>query len=167
MFLEQLTGIKGLTSDPHFIGGGLHETRRGGHCRCIRISTSIPRSKLQRRLNLILFLNEDWDEQWGGKLELWDRNMRRCWHAVTPAIGRAVIFNNRCAQQSGHPDPLDCPQDVTRRSIALYYYTAPAGKLLPQTTVFRARPGVQEESTSLMSRLRYGATQLFGKTAED
>ncbi|CAM3091017.1 2OG-Fe(II) oxygenase [Sphingomonas antarctica] len=167
VFLEQLTGIKGLTSDPHFLGGGLHETRRGGHLSVHSDFNIHPRSKLQRRLNLILFLNEDWDDDWGGKLELWDRNMARCWHSVSPILGRAVIFNTDARNNHGHPDPLACPENVTRRSIALYYYTAPAGKMVPQTTVFRARPGVNETTTSMMSRLRYSVAQIFGKAEED
>lgn len=166
-FLEQMTGKKGLVADPHFTGGGLHETRRGGHLSIHSDFNVHPKSKMLRRLNLILFLNEDWQPEYGGDLELWDRNMTRCWHSVAPVIGRAVVFNTDQHNNHGHPDPLTCPDDVTRRSIALYYYTAPTRRVVPQTTIFRARPGKDEENTSLMSRLRYASAAMFGQSDEE
>jgi hypothetical protein len=153
-FLQRLTGIKGLTSDPHFLGGGLHETARGGFLRIHADFNYHPHTKLQRRLNLILFLNEDWNEQWGGALELWDQKMSGCQTQVQPVLGRAVIFNTDSTSYHGHPDPLDCPPEVMRRSIALYYYTAPSSaKLLPHTTLFQARPGTNDERPSFNERV--------------
>jgi len=143
-FLEQMTGISGLIPDPHYDGGGLHETKRGGHLGVHADFNIHDQLKLERRLNLLVYLNEDWEEDYGGQLELWDREMKQCVVRVPPLFGRAVIFNTDLDSFHGHPDPLNCPPDRTRRSIATYYYSAAEDGLnaLPKrTTNFRARPG--------------------------
>ena len=162
-FLEQLTGIKGLISDSRFVGGGLHETRRGGHLSIHADFNIHPHTKLQRRLNLILFLNEGWDPEWGGALELWDKQMSERRVAAMPELGRAVIFNTDSNSFHGHPEPLNTPEHLTRRSIALYYYTAPPAFVLPRTTVFRARPGSRDTKTTLVSQLSHSLRLAFGK----
>jgi len=143
-FLEQMTGISGLIPDPHYDGGGLHETKRGGHLGVHADFNIHDQLKLERRLNLLVYLNEDWEEDYGGQLELWDREMKQCVVRVPPLFGRAVIFNTDLDSFHGHPDPLNCPPERSRRSIATYYYSAAEDGLnaLPKrTTNFRARPG--------------------------
>jgi len=153
-FLEALTGIHGLVDDSRFTGGGLHETRRGGHLSIHSDFNIHPITGLRRRLNLILFLNDTWNERWGGFLELWDQTMSTCRRSVLPQLGTAVIFNTEGKNYHGHPDPLDTPPEVTRRSIALYYYTNPRGIIVPRTTVFQARPSRSEFATPLSQRLQ-------------
>ena len=162
-FLETLTGINGLVDDSRFTGGGLHETRRGGHLSIHADFNVHSVTRLRRRLNLILFLNDGWDENWGGALELWDQAMSACRRSVPPVIGTAVIFNTDGRNYHGHPDPLNTPPEVTRRSIALYYYTAPRGLVVPHTTVFRARPQSDEHGTPILRRLQETARMLVGK----
>jgi Rps23 Pro-64 3,4-dihydroxylase Tpa1-like proline 4-hydroxylase len=162
-FLECLTGIEGLVDDSRFTGGGLHETRRGGHLSIHADFNIHPVNRLRRRLNLILFLNDNWDEQWGGALELWDQSMKACRRSVPPVIGTAVIFNTDGRNYHGHPEPLNTPAEITRRSIALYYYTAPRAVVLPHTTVFRARPSTNEKATPILQRLQESARLLLGK----
>lgn len=147
-FLEHLTGITGLISDPYFAGGGLHETRRGGHLGVHADFNVHKRMKLVRRINVLIYLNEDWSEDFGGKLELWDRSMKACEVSVSPMFGRCVIFNTDLDSYHGHPDPLQCPDDRTRRSIATYYYTSPEDGLASvpsRTTNFKARPNKGEK----------------------
>lgn len=122
-FLEQLTGIAGLIPDPYFAGGGLHETHRGGHLMVHADYNRHPELNLDRRLNLIVYLNRDWEDDYGGHLELWDRSMTRCEKRVAPLAGRAVIFSTRRDSWHGHPHPLTCPEHMSRKSMALYYYT--------------------------------------------
>jgi hypothetical protein len=155
-FLENMTGIKGLISDPFFSGGGLHETGRGGHL-SIHADFSIhERLHLRRRLNLILYLNENWPDEYGGHLELWDRDMKACQKAVPPRLGTAVIFNTDLDCYHGHPDPLNAPEGKYRRSIATYYFTAPdgLGDVPARTTRFMARPGTQDSSTKASVRMK-------------
>jgi 2OG-Fe(II) oxygenase superfamily len=141
-FLKNLTGIGGLISDPYYEGGGLHETRSGGHLSVHADFNIHGKMKVERRLNLLIYLNEDWPDAYGGHLELWDQAMTAPVHRIAPVIGRAVIFNTALDSYHGVPDPLTCPPDRSRKSIATYYYTAfETGVTAPQrTTNFRARP---------------------------
>jgi Rps23 Pro-64 3,4-dihydroxylase Tpa1-like proline 4-hydroxylase len=78
---------------------------------------------LDRRLNLLLYLNRDWKEEYGGHLQLWTRDMGRCVVKVLPVFNRCVVFSTTDFSYHGHPDPLTCPPGRTRKSIAMYYYT--------------------------------------------
>jgi Rps23 Pro-64 3,4-dihydroxylase Tpa1-like proline 4-hydroxylase len=144
-FLETLTGISGLIPDPHFWGGGVHQIVRGGFLKVHADFNRHPRLKLDRRLNLLIYLNPEWEEQWGGHLELWDRDMMECRRKILPIFGRSVIFSTTDFANHGHPEPLNCPQGKTRKSLALYYYSN--GRPRSETagehyaTPFRRRPG--------------------------
>src|SRR5688572_8776876 len=137
-FLERLTGIAGLISDPHLRGGGLHEIRREGRLGVHADFNLYPRLNVWRRLNLLLYLNENWDLAWGGELEFWDRTGRQRVTSIAPIFNRVVIFDTSNYSYHGHPQPLMCPPDRSRKSIALYYYTVqkPEGELDPHTTLF-------------------------------
>jgi hypothetical protein len=146
-FLEEMTGIQSLISDPYLSGGGLHLTRRGGHLGVHADFNIHSEMKVERRLNLLIYLNDDWSEDFGGCLELWDRQMRQCEKKVAPLIGRAVVFNTTLDSYHGHPDPLTCPADRDRRSIATYYYTAftdGVADVPSRTTTFQVRPGTPD-----------------------
>lgn len=159
-FLENLTGVQGLISDPYYDGGGLHETARGGHLSIHADFNVHEKLRLLRRHNLILFLNEDWRDEWGGFLELWDREMKQARQSVAPVCGRAVIFDTDEWCYHGHPEPLNAPEGVMRRSMALYYYTAPDRPLeavKKHTTQFQIRPGSRDRHdrrTQLRETLR-------------
>ncbi len=122
-FLERLTGIENLLPDPSLQGGGLHQILPGGVLGVHADFTRQERYQLDRRLNLLLFLNHDWQDQYGGNLELWSRDMSRCERNIRPEFGRCVIFNTDNTSFHGHPRRLTCPAGVTRKSIALYYYS--------------------------------------------
>jgi hypothetical protein len=143
-FLERLTGIEGLIPDPHFVGGGLHQIERGGFLKIHADFNRHPRFKLDRRLNLLLFLNENWKEDYGGHLELWDAGVTRCVRRILPVFNRCVIFNTTDTSFHGHPEPLACPPGTTRKSLALYYYSngRPDGEVFSDHgTLMRPRPG--------------------------
>jgi hypothetical protein len=123
-FLEQLTGIAGLIPDPHLAGGGLHQIVRGGHLDVHIDFNRHKRMRLDRRLNLLIYLNRDWQPEWGGAFELWSAGMERCEAAIPPLFNRLVVFSTSEISYHGHPHPLNCPEDRTRRSIAMYYYSA-------------------------------------------
>jgi Rps23 Pro-64 3,4-dihydroxylase Tpa1-like proline 4-hydroxylase len=122
-FLERLTGIGGLIADPHLRGGGLHEIRRGGMLGVHADFNFYERLQVYRRLNLLIYLNPGWDESWGGDLELWDYEKSSCVERIAPLFNRAVIFDTSNLSYHGHPTALACPEDRSRRSIALYYYS--------------------------------------------
>ncbi|MBR8826884.1 MAG: 2OG-Fe(II) oxygenase [Gomphosphaeria aponina SAG 52.96 = DSM 107014] len=143
-FLEKLTGIDGLLPDPHFIGGGLHQIVRGGYLKLHADFNRHITLPLDRRLNLLIYLNKDWEEEYGGHFEMWNRDMTRCEQKVLPIFNRCVIFSTTDFSYHGHPDPLTCPEGGTRKSLALYYYSngrPPEEIGGSHTTLFRERPG--------------------------
>lgn len=142
-FLEALTGIDGLIGDPYFHGGGFHEIFDGGKLGIhadFRIHDTL---NLQRRINVLIYLNKDWSTEFGGELELWDASGNQKINSFAPLYNRCVIFNTDADSYHGHPDPLRLPPDRSRRSLALYYYTASHAihKEIPNlTTRYVARP---------------------------
>ncbi len=143
-FLEVLTGIKGIIPDPHYVGGGLHQIERGGYLKIHSDFNYHGDFHLDRRLNLLVYLNENWLEEYGGHLELWNKDMTACIKRVLPIFNRCVIFSTTDISFHGHPDPLMCPDSMFRRSLALYYYSngRPSDEVSPaRTTLFRERPG--------------------------
>jgi hypothetical protein len=133
----------------------------GGYLKVHTDAPEQPLLHLQRRINVILFLNRDWSSAWGGQLELWDAAMTRCVERIEPRFNRMVVFDALGANH-GHPDPVTAPPDVLRRSLALYYYVSPAHpSALPapaeRRSIFLARPGelIQHpQSQPPRSRLR-------------
>ena len=143
-FLERLTGITGLIPDPHFVGGGLHQIESGGYLKIHADFNRHDRLSLDRRLNLLLFLNHDWRDEYGGHLEFWDRSMSTAVVRIAPIFNRCAIFSTTDFAFHGHPVPLACPDEVTRKSLALYYYSngRPREEVGPRhTTTFLTRPG--------------------------
>ena len=124
IFFEKLTGIEGLIPDPYFSGGGFHETSKGGLLGVHADFRVNKRLHVERRINAIIYLNKDWQPSYGGCLELWDKKMKQCEKKILPSDNRCVIFNTDHDSNHGHPEPLETPDGVTRKSIALYYYTA-------------------------------------------
>jgi hypothetical protein len=142
-FLEGLSSIQGLIPDPHFDGGGFHETGSGGKLGIHADFRINERLHLHRRMNMIVYLNPDWKDEYGGFLELWDKQMTAKQRAVAPIFNRCVIFNTDADSFHGHPDPMTMPKDVLRRSIAMYYYTASKeiyNELPNVHTIYHARP---------------------------
>ncbi|MBX3727417.1 MAG: 2OG-Fe(II) oxygenase [Xanthomonadales bacterium] len=123
-FLEALTGIEHLLPDPHLRGGGLHLSRRGDHLGIHADFNWHDGLQAHRRLNLLIYLNPQWQDGWGGELELWDTQARERVRRVEPLFNRAVLFATRSDTFHGHPAPWAAPEGVHRRSIAMYYYTS-------------------------------------------
>jgi hypothetical protein len=138
--LEELTGIPNLLIDPTFEGGGLHQSLRGGFLNMHADFTVHPHQRQwKRRLNLLLYCNENWLPEYGGGLELWDATMSHAEKVVQPLGNRVLIFATDATSFHGHPDPLQCPDGVARRSMALYYFTF-EDKPNVRSTEYRARP---------------------------
>jgi hypothetical protein len=143
-FLERLTGIDGLVPDPHLAGGGLHQIEAGGFLHVHADFNVYDRLRLDRRLNLLLYLNRGWREEYGGHLELWTRDMSACARRVLPVFNRMVVFSTSDISFHGHPEPLACPPGRTRKSLAVYYYSngRPADEASPAHSTLYQKPGV-------------------------
>jgi len=140
-FLERLSGTSGLIADPHHEGGGLQQIGSGGF---LKIHTDVPFHrtwKIDRQLNVLLYLNENWDESWGGDFEMWRDDMGSP-DSVSPLFNRMVIFATPNAKH-GHPDPLGCPEGTFRRALVLHYYTSTSHQheRLGNSPRHYARPG--------------------------
>lgn len=161
VFLELLTiltGIEGLVPDPYFWGGGLHEIRKGGFLKIHADFNKHPKLNLDRRINLLIYLNDNWEESYGGHFELWDTKMEHCVEKILPVMNRMVVFNTTDYAYHGHPEPLTCPDNRSRRSIALYYYTngRPAKEVKSVnrvTTQFRSRPVLDSDKMRVYNGL--------------
>lgn len=142
-YLEQVTGISDLIPDAHMTGGGLHQYLPGAVLRVHADFNKLPAFNLDRRLNLLIYLNPEWNPDWGGNLELWDREMTACVQSIAPVANRCVIFSTTHDSFHGMPDPLACPEGTTRRSLALYYYSngrPEAERVDEHSTLWQARP---------------------------
>lgn len=140
MWLEALTGIEGLIPDPYFGGGGLHQIEPGGFLKIHADFNVHPKLKLDRRVNLLIYMNRDWRAEWGGQLELWNASMTERVQSIVPLFNRTVVFSTSDTSFHGHPHPLAPPPGVTRKSLSFYYYTAgrpEEERSAPHDTLFR------------------------------
>lgn len=137
-----VTGISKLVADPELVGGGMHLMAPGALLDVHVDFNLLEERALHRRLNILVFLNEDWRPGWGGGLELWDAGVKRCVRRFEPKLNRCVVFETSEISYHG-VQGLSCPPDRRRLSFAAYYYTnepPPNWNGLRHTTVFRARP---------------------------
>lgn len=139
-YLTAVTGIEGLVPDPYLWGAGFHQILRGGKLAVHADFNIHPQMNLYRRLNVLVYLNEGWDPAWRGDLELWTPQMDRCAKSILPDFNRMVVFSTTDTSYHGHPDPLDCPPGVVRRSLALYYYTFERLHEQVHSTLWQRRP---------------------------
>lgn len=139
--ISRLTGIPGLLADDMLEGGGLHQSQRNGFLNVHADFTVHPHKRhWRRRVNILVYLNKDWLPEYNGNLELWDRKMTGAQQKIAPLFNRCVIFNTDEDSYHGVPDPILCPEDMTRKSIALYYFTEEAVKPSLRSTNYKSRP---------------------------
>jgi len=145
-FLEVLTGIKGVIPDPYFVGGGLHQIKPGGNVEVHADFNFHTQLKLDRRINVLIYLNKNWKEEYGGHFELWNKEMTAAEVKILPLFNRCAIFSTTSTSYHGHPTPLSCPPDRTRKSMATYYYSngRPEEEVADMhSTLFQHRPGAE------------------------
>lgn len=144
--LEKVTGISGLVPDPYWWGGGLHFTRASGTLAIHADFNKHFKFNLDRRLNVLVYLNRGWTERNQGWLELWDREVTSCVKRILPLFNRTVVFSTTDFSFHGQPEPIQGPPDLFRKSIALFYYSngRPPEELSGRDSpapLWRQRPG--------------------------
>lgn len=162
-WLNELTGIdEPLISDPYLAGGGYHEIKAGGLLKIHADFNKHPKLNLDRRLNMIIYLNNEWQENWGGGLQLFDRQMDKPIKSVVPNFNTAIIFSTTSYTYHGHPDPLACPESRSRRSLAYYYFSTgrPQNEVSGErhSTIFKERKGENFNKPSFWKRSIIGIT---------
>src|SRR5271168_1643916 len=145
-FLEVLTAIDNVIPDPYYVGGGLHQIKRGGNLEVHADFNYHTKLKLDRRINVLIYMNKDWKEEYGGHFELWNKDMTHAEQKILPLFNRCAIFSTTSTSYHGHPTPLACPPERTRKSIATYYYSngRPEEEIgESHSTLFQQRPGTE------------------------
>lgn len=155
-FLENMTGISGLIPDPYFLGAGIHKTLNGGH---LDIHADFNLHKpmgIERRLNVLIYLNQDWREEYGGSFEVWNMDMTKKEASFVPIYNRMVCFSTGSDTFHGNPEPVNHPDGQPRESIALYYYTATWDATRKEhTTLFKPRPGSKDQKDWKVARAAF------------
>lgn len=150
--LSYITAMPNLLADEELVGGGMHITGPGGRLDVHLDFNYMEERKLHRRLNLLLYLNPMWNDQWGGDIQLWDKDVKHCEASFKPAFNRCVIFETNEISYHGVV-PVSPSAPMPRQSFATYYYTreAPAHWTgVAHSTIFKARPEEQTKAFILM-----------------
>ncbi len=125
-WLIKITGIKDLIPDPYITGAGYSRSYKGD---CLKIHTDFNWNdtiKVHRMLSLIVYLNSDWKEEYGGHLQFNDFNNKEVIQRIPPLFNRAVIWRHHKRGFHGFPDPLTCPDSMTRNTFRLFFYVSNA-----------------------------------------
>jgi len=153
VFLEEMTGIKGLIPDAYFLGAGIDRNLNGGHLDIHADFNLHSHMNVERRLNILIYLNRDWREEWGGSFEVWDKQMSKKEASFVPIFNRMVCFSTASDTFHGNPEPVNNPNGDPRLSIALYYYTATWDvSRKSHSTLFKPRPGSQDKADMAVAR---------------
>lgn len=123
-FLAAVTGRRDLIADPHYTGAGPIATLPGGHL-ALHVDFNRDSARhLDRVVSILYYVPAQWDEAWGGELELWDRARSRCDVAIAPLRDRLVVMAYGEDHWHGHPAPLRCPEGHFRAVVTAHYYAA-------------------------------------------
>ena len=123
-FIKKISSIKEkILADQSLNGGGLHEIKRGGILKVHTDFNKHPTKNLDRRINVLIYLNKNWKKNYGGQLELWNKDMKKCVKKIMPIFNTMVIFSTNDFTNHGHPNHLRCPKTISRKSIATYYFS--------------------------------------------
>ena len=151
-FVEQITGIDNLAADRELDGAGVHKTRAGGF---LNLHTDFlchtRHDDWSRQVNLLFYLNRDWQPAWNGDLELWNGEVSQHVASIEPLFNRCVLFHTTNASYHGHPSPLACPPEVERISIALYYFRRENVRQPLSATHYRALPSDSQFRRALVA----------------
>jgi Rps23 Pro-64 3,4-dihydroxylase Tpa1-like proline 4-hydroxylase len=124
-----LFGSPILSSDSGLNGGGWHIHKRGGKLNTHLDYSLHPKLNLQRKLNIIIYLNSQWQSAWGGHLGLWGNKSGEqpgdLQKEIEPIFNRAIIFDTTQNSWHGLPNYLACPENQFRKSLAVYYLCEP------------------------------------------
>jgi len=156
--------IKGpLFSDHGLHGGGLHAHAAGGKLNVHLDYARHPKLGLERKINILVYLNEDWREEWGGALGLWEPSPVQLSpgalaKTIEPRFNRAVIFQTTNAWH-GLPEPIQCPPGQMRKSLAVYYLTEPSASCETRSRALFAPAPDQIGSAEVLDLIRLRASE--------
>jgi Rps23 Pro-64 3,4-dihydroxylase Tpa1-like proline 4-hydroxylase len=167
-WLEKVTDIPDILADNSLLGGGLHQSINGAFLN-VHIDYNVHEvTKLHRRLNVLVYMNREWKDEYEGQLELWDftGRERKLLEKISPTFNRCVLFETNEISFHGHPKPLRTPPGVSRKSIATYYYTRnrPADEVVPEhNTIYVNTEGKRGQLKRFNSGLRAFVERISGR----
>jgi Rps23 Pro-64 3,4-dihydroxylase Tpa1-like proline 4-hydroxylase len=124
VWLGEVTGHHDLIPDPHMIGAGYMRCSRGDSLKLHSDFNFNNTLKLYRMLSINIYLNENWQPEWNGDLQFWDFERKECKTRYFPEAGKAVIFRHHKFGFHGHPEPLQCPENIYRDGFRMFYYVS-------------------------------------------
>ena len=164
-FMESISGIKGLSTTDDSMGSGVHQGRDGSYVD-VHIDVNYnPAKKLWRRLNLLIYLNKNWQTAYGGELEIWDKAMTKCEVTVPCDFNRAIIFLTDENSPHGYRK-INVPEDETRKSFYTYYFTEVGEGFNYSDSRFISRPDdstAKKMATSIKEPLKITAKKILNK----
>ncbi len=160
--LELLVGCK-LYADYGLNGGGLHSHKRGGKLNTHLDYSIHPKLRLERRLNLLIYVTPDWQDAWGGQLGLWEHDAAKnapgaLRETISPSFNRAVLFDTTQHSWHGLPEPILCPEGITRNSLAVYYLCDPRPEAVARGKALFAPYKEQAEDPEVLELIRKRAS---------
>ena len=123
-WLEKITGIQGLLPDPHLTGAGYSRSFNGDSLKVHTDFNWNDELKLHRKLTLIVYLTEEWQEEFGGHIEFYDDTNKNLVQSVFTKFNRCVIWQYHKTGFHGYPTPIQCPDRVSRNTLRLFYYVS-------------------------------------------
>lgn len=119
--LKNIFNIHNLEYDPYCHGGGLHMHPKYGRLNIHLDYEKHPITNKQRRLNIILYLNDNWDNEWNGDTQLFSTDLKDCIVKSYPKSNTAIIFITNDNSWHGVPEIIKCPENIYRKTLAYYY----------------------------------------------
>ena len=164
-FLEKvrkITGIQNLVSDYGLHGGGFHMHPRGGKLNMHKDYSIHPKLGLERRLNIIIYMTPDWEESWGGGLQLWTHDESKnlpgqLSKQVHNRFNRAILFDTTQNSWHGLPHEIQCPENKSRNSLAIYYLSEPQSGAETHTKAYFAPTPEQENDPEIQELIKHRA----------
>jgi len=144
--IHLLTGIENLEYDPYLHGAGLHIHPTGGKLGLHLDYEKHPHLDKERRLNIILYMSKDWQEEWNGDTELWDKELSKCIAKSPVVFNSAIIFKTNEISWHGLPEEIKCPEGVYRKSVA-YYYISPLDSIPDENRIGNDGSGYRTKAT--------------------
>jgi hypothetical protein len=152
-----LSGTK-IYSDSGLHGGGWHIHKTGGKLNTHLDYSLHPKLGLQRKLNIIIYMNPNWKEEWGGALGFWgNESAEKPGDLITSVwskFNRAVIFDTTQNSWHGLPDPIACPHNEARQSLAAYYLCAAGESVDKRGKALFAPTAEQEGDREIMDLIK-------------
>ena len=140
-FINLLNQIIGMDNGFFWDSGGLVETLRGGNCSLHTDSaTHIVERKWRRTINILIYFNKNWTDEYNGGLEFWDESLKNKVTSISPIFNRCLIFRTNSKSWHGYPDKINCPPNMSRKLLTAWYFVEEDKEIKLYPTKYRPRP---------------------------